>query len=135
MGFDAVFEKTVTDTLDLGCSEENEGSFMARLRLAKRKVAVLCGIADLGGIWKDKKVTASLSRFARAALSASFDFLLLTQERSGKLKLVDEKSPQTESGLVVLGMGKFGADELNYSSDIDLIIFHDGSSGIELLNG
>lgn len=29
------------------------------------------------------------------------------------------------SGLVVLGMGKLGARELNYSSDIDLILLYD----------
>ncbi|MGI9351952.1 MAG: hypothetical protein ACR2O3_10350, partial [Rhizobiaceae bacterium] len=132
-GFDPALEKVVAVTLELGTSEDNEAMFMAELRKAKQKVAVLCGIADLAGYWKDQQVTASLSRFARAALSASFDFLLLQLDKTGKLKLADSKSPQIESGLVVLGMGKFGADELNYSSDIDLIIFHDSSAGVELL--
>src|SRR5690606_3600360 len=43
----------------------------------------------------------------------------------GKIKLVDRTSPERECGWIVLGMGKFGARELNYSSDIDLIVFVD----------
>jgi [glutamine synthetase] adenylyltransferase / [glutamine synthetase]-adenylyl-L-tyrosine phosphorylase len=34
-------------------------------------------------------------------------------------------SPEDNSGVVVLAMGKMGAGELNYSSDIDLIVFFD----------
>ena len=33
--------------------------------------------------------------------------------------------PEENSGLIVLAMGKMGAGELNYSSDIDLIVLFD----------
>src|SRR6201999_3840461 len=45
--------------------------------------------------------------------------------RRGTLKLPDPSRPDEGSGLVVLGMGKLGAHELNFSSDIDLIVFVD----------
>ncbi|CAN0565275.1 unnamed protein product, partial [Laminaria digitata] len=37
----------------------------------------------------------------------------------------DPEDPEADSGLIILGMGKLGARELNYSSDIDLIILFD----------
>ena len=43
----------------------------------------------------------------------------------GRLKPADRSHPQAGSGYVVLAMGKMGAFELNYSSDIDLIVFYD----------
>ncbi|MEM9277556.1 MAG: bifunctional [glutamine synthetase] adenylyltransferase/[glutamine synthetase]-adenylyl-L-tyrosine phosphorylase [Pseudomonadota bacterium] len=132
-GFDTTFETVIGETLQLGCNDPDETRFMSGIRIAKRRVALLCGLADLAGVWKDKQVTKALSDFARASLSACFDFLLLQYQRNEKLKLANSKRPQQESGLVVLGMGKFGADELNYSSDIDLIVFHDCSASIELL--
>jgi glutamate-ammonia-ligase adenylyltransferase len=43
----------------------------------------------------------------------------------GRLQPPDLDRPEDGSGLVVLAMGKMGAGELNYSSDIDLIVFFD----------
>src|SRR5690606_2035485 len=56
---------------------------------------------------------------------AACAFLLADLHRQGKLKLPDPKEPARDSGLIVLGMGKLGAHELNFSSDIDLILFFD----------
>ncbi len=46
----------------------------------------------------------------------------------GELRLGDLNRPELGCGLVVLGMGKLGANELNYSSDIDLIALYDGEA-------
>jgi glutamate-ammonia-ligase adenylyltransferase len=48
----------------------------------------------------------------------------------GELHLPHPEDPERASGFVVLGMGKLGARELNYSSDIDLILLHDPESGV-----
>ena len=40
---------------------------------------------------------------------------------------LEKKSPGLTSSFLVLGMGKLGGRELNYSSDIDLIYFYHGS--------
>ena len=133
-GFDSVFDELLASTDKLGRTVDDEKQFMTQLRKAKRRFSLVCGVADLGGFWKDREVTAKISAFARASLSACFDFLLLKYQREEKLKLVDQDNPQHESGLIVLGMGKFGADELNYSSDIDLVIFHDPSTDLEILS-
>ncbi len=120
------------ECVSLGLRLEDVAELMSRLRKLKRKTALLCALADLGGWWSGKTVTAALSDFADAALSACLDFILLTQEKGGKLALVDSTAPQYQSGLIVLGMGKHGARELNYSSDIDLILLFDERAPITL---
>jgi glutamate-ammonia-ligase adenylyltransferase len=53
------------------------------------------------------------------------DHLLRRAAEAGDLLLPSLDRPSDQSGLVVLGMGKLGARELNYSSDIDLVILYD----------
>ena len=48
--------------------------------------------------------------------------LLRDAAARGELQLPSKKDPCKGSGFVALGMGKLGARELNYSSDIDLIM-------------
>ena len=48
--------------------------------------------------------------------------------RAGRLTPKDKTQPQIGSGYIVLAMGKMGAFELNYSSDIDLMVFYDAAS-------
>ena len=105
---------------------------MEKLRLAKRSVALALGLADLGGWISPAGITDLLSRFADAALQTTADFLLVALHNSGKVKLANPADPSWDSGLILLGMGKFGAFELNYSSDIDIILFFDLSRGMKL---
>ncbi|WP_439618384.1 bifunctional [glutamine synthetase] adenylyltransferase/[glutamine synthetase]-adenylyl-L-tyrosine phosphorylase [Shinella sp.] len=105
--------------------EVTEAVLMTRLRVAKREVAFLTALADLARIFDARRTTALLTDLATAATSAAIDHLLLSAHESGKLKLPDPAHPSDKSGLIVLGMGKLGASELNYSSDIDLVIFFD----------
>lgn len=97
----------------------------AALRRAKRMVALLTGIADIGGIWPLGTVTAVLSDLAEAALRLSVSHLLRTAHDAGKIRLQDPDQPELACGFTVLAMGKLGARELNYSSDIDLILLYD----------
>jgi [glutamine synthetase] adenylyltransferase / [glutamine synthetase]-adenylyl-L-tyrosine phosphorylase len=107
-----------------------EGEVMARLRRSKRKVAFLTALADLARIFSARDTTAWLTEIADASVAAAIDHLLLAGHESGKLTLKNRDNPAEGSGLIVLGMGKHGARELNYSSDIDLVIFYDPESGI-----
>ncbi len=100
-------------------------AIMAALRRARLRVALVTGIADIAGAWPVEKVTEALSAFADIALQASTAHLLHWAHAAGDLALPHPDDPERESGLVVLGMGKLGAGELNYSSDIDLIILYD----------
>ncbi|MFZ5779227.1 MAG: bifunctional [glutamine synthetase] adenylyltransferase/[glutamine synthetase]-adenylyl-L-tyrosine phosphorylase [Pseudomonadota bacterium] len=92
------------------------------LRRLKRRVALAVAVADIAGAWSLEKVTGTLSAFAAACLSALTDSILLQLARDGQLGIGDD--PQA-AAFTVLGMGKLGAGELNYSSDIDLILLYD----------
>jgi len=97
----------------------------ATLRQAKRQVALATALADIGGLWTLEQVTGALSDLAQAALGAAVAHLLRAAESQGVLRLPHARTPARESGFTVLGMGKLGARELNYSSDIDLVLIYD----------
>ncbi len=107
-----------------------DAEIMSRLRRAKREIAFAIALADLSGLFDGREATRWLSDFADAAVSAVIDHLLLSAQESGKFLLKDPAAPSADSGVVVLGMGKLGASELNYSSDIDLVIFYEPRSAI-----
>ncbi len=96
---------------------------MRELRIAKNKLALLVALADLGNSWPLEQVTQTLSDFADYTLSHALDFLLRQAAARGEITLPDKTRPSHGSGIIILGMGKLGGFELNYSSDIDLIIF------------
>ena len=96
---------------------------MSILRQAKNETAFLIALADLGDVWTVDEVTRRLSEAADLFLSLALHFLLTRAARAGQFLPPDPAAPEKHSGLIVLGMGKYGANELNYSSDIDLIIF------------
>ncbi|WHA42516.1 bifunctional [glutamine synthetase] adenylyltransferase/[glutamine synthetase]-adenylyl-L-tyrosine phosphorylase [Agrobacterium larrymoorei] len=107
-----------------------EAEVMTSLRVAKRRLSFIAALADLGRVFTARDTTRWLSDMADAALAAAIDHLLLANHNSGKLKLKNVDAPSEGSGLVVLGMGKLGARELNYSSDIDAVVFFEPSAGI-----
>ncbi|KEQ03184.1 bifunctional [glutamine synthetase] adenylyltransferase/[glutamine synthetase]-adenylyl-L-tyrosine phosphorylase [Pseudorhizobium pelagicum] len=108
----------------------SETEVMASLRKAKRSLSFVVALADLGRIFSARDTTLYLSRFADAAVAAAIDHLLLGGHESGKVVLKDVERPSERSGLIVIGMGKLGGHELNYSSDIDIVVFFDPESGI-----
>jgi len=95
------------------------------LRKSRRRVALIIALADLAGEWDVNRVTDRLSAFADTALNCTIDFLLREAAAKGQFTPADPDRPGVDSGLIVLAMGKYGARELNYSSDIDLIVFYD----------
>ncbi len=127
-GPDPLFAEIASEiekTEDLG---EDTAAVMRRLRVAKRRVALIAALAELEGAWSLEQQTAALSRFAEAALGAALRHLLREAARKGLVALTAADQPEQDSGLIVLGIGKLGGYELNYSSDIDLIILYDPAS-------
>src|SRR5579875_3016441 len=104
---------------------EPRAARMQRLRVARRRVALLTAVTELAGCWSLEDQTAALSRFAGAAVGAAIRHLLRAAAAARLVTLADPEDPEQNSGLIVLAMGKLGAGELNYSSDIDLILFFD----------
>ncbi len=85
-----------------------------RLREARGRVALAVALADIAQAWPLERVTAALSDFADLALEEAL------------AAAIAERTPgDHQRGLAILALGKLGSRELNYSSDIDLIILHD----------
>ena len=97
---------------------------MRALRIFKTEVALLTALADLAGVWPVLAVTAALTECADAALNGAVGFLFREAAARGQW-LAHGDGGVRPSGYIVIAMGKHGAGELNYSSDVDLIIFYD----------
>ncbi|HLS19218.1 MAG TPA: bifunctional [glutamine synthetase] adenylyltransferase/[glutamine synthetase]-adenylyl-L-tyrosine phosphorylase, partial [Paracoccaceae bacterium] len=89
------------------------------------RAALLIALADLGGIWALEEVTGALTSLADASISAAARWLLTLELRAGRLPGIDESALESGAGYILLAMGKLGARELNFSSDIDLIALFD----------
>jgi len=94
------------------------------LRRGKRRVALLTALADLGGVWPLEQVTRALTEFAELAVDRALRTMVAAEIKRGKLPAPDTEGDET-GGMVAIAMGKMGAYELNYSSDIDLIMVFD----------
>ncbi|AQS42029.1 MAG: Glutamate-ammonia-ligase adenylyltransferase [Candidatus Tokpelaia hoelldobleri] len=105
--------------------EMTETRLMQQLRLLKREAHGLIALGDLSTVFDGKTTTAYLSRLAEARLGSALRFLLRDLDRAGKVTLPYQDEPERGSGLIILAMGKLGANELNYSSDVDLVVFID----------
>jgi glutamate-ammonia-ligase adenylyltransferase len=95
------------------------------LRRMKAEAALLIALADIGDVWPVPRVTQALTDVAEAALGAAVRYLLDEAASRGKFLPGDRDNPEQGSGYIVLAMGKMGGHELNFSSDIDLMIFFD----------
>jgi len=102
----------------------------AAMRQAKRQVALVCALADISGQWTLEQVTGALSALAEATLGLALAHLLRAAHDAGDLVLSDPENPAAGGGFTVLGMGKLGARELNYSSDVDLVLMFDPAAPI-----
>jgi glutamate-ammonia-ligase adenylyltransferase len=109
-------------------SATDDADIMQALRRHKAEAALLIALADIGGVWPVERVTRALTDFADASLGSALRYLLRGAAEQGKLQLADPDHPEVGSGYIVLAMGKMGANELNYSSDIDLIVLYDENS-------
>jgi len=121
--------RAALDTIQAGMaaieSADDEAAAMALLRRAKRQAALIIALADISEQWSVGEVTRALSLFADAAVGGALRFLLRQSTERSAMPPRDAAILEAETGVIVLAMGKYGAYELNYSSDIDLIVFYD----------
>ncbi len=103
----------------------DQAEAMHLLRRLKAEAALMIALCDIGGVWPVMRVTQALTDLAVTSVQCALRFLLLQEVARGKLSPPAPERPEEGSGLVVLAMGKMGAGELNYSSDVDLIVFFD----------
>ncbi len=120
----AVVESAIAAALGIA-DLADEAQAMAVLRRAKADAALAIALADIAGSWDLEAVTGALSDFADAAVRGALRFLLRQAAVQQGLTEQDGARLEAATGMTVLAMGKYGARELNYSSDIDLVVFYD----------
>ncbi|MBW8734821.1 MAG: bifunctional [glutamine synthetase] adenylyltransferase/[glutamine synthetase]-adenylyl-L-tyrosine phosphorylase, partial [Asticcacaulis sp.] len=119
MATEAIEQQALTvDVADLNASKKI-------LRHLKSECHLLTALADLGDVWSLDHVTAALTRFADAVTSAALALVVREESDKGRLTAYDRTERGVLPGMFVLAMGKHGAGELNYSSDIDITFFCD----------
>jgi len=86
-----------------------------RLRRQRLRLALATALGDLSGEYSLEEVTRALSDFADSAIDAAL-----------RAAVAERMGPEIPfAGLTVLALGKLGSRELNYSSDVDLILLFD----------
>src|SRR6187549_1778617 len=98
----ALIEKTSRDVL----AAAGEADVMQLLRRMKSEAALLIALCDIGGLWPVMQVTAALTDLAVASVQAALRFLLRQEAGRGRMVPPSLDSPEHNSGLVVLAMGK-----------------------------
>ncbi len=89
-------------------------SVAEQLRRQRHALALAVALADISNAKPLEWVTATLSDFADKAMDEAV--------RAAMLERVPDEEPR---GLAVLALGKLGSGELNYSSDVDLVLLFD----------
>ena len=121
-GADRACAAVLQDISDPAALQLPPAQFNKMLRDARRRVAATAAMADMAGQWSLEKVAGALSDLAGAAVDAALRFHF----RALAARDLDAgEEPPALAGLFALGMGKLGAHELNYSSDIDLIVLYE----------
>lgn len=110
--------------------EETDFSGLMRvLREFKRSEILRIAARDLDGIAQLEEVTAELSSLAAASLQVAYEVCRRCLVLEYGLPLLQEEGGAREAEMTVIGMGKLGGNELNFSSDIDIIYFYESDKG------
>lgn len=120
---DARFEDLLARTRAL--AETDIETAKPGLRHLKAEAHLLIALADLGGVWDLDAVTGALTRFADAALQTALAVAAKAELEAGRLASVGTGEAGPVPGFFCIAMGKHGAFELNYSSDIDISVFYE----------
>jgi glutamate-ammonia-ligase adenylyltransferase len=95
------------------------------LRDLKADLHLLAALCDLGGVWGLDEVTGALTRFADEALKSALVLAARSEVERGGIAAVGAGDRGPVPGFFCIAMGKHGAFELNYSSDIDICVFYE----------
>jgi glutamate-ammonia-ligase adenylyltransferase len=126
-----VSQKTGLDHLselsDLIKQENTSADFAKGLRRHKQREYLRIGVRDLAAAASLQETMRELTTLAEASLEAAYRFSRSKLEEDFGLLLC----PRTERNnrFIILGMGKLGGEELNFSSDIDIIYLYEEDGG------
>lgn len=97
----------------------DEDTFRHLLRYIRRHQMVRIAVRDLSGIASLDETLAETSALADVLIRVTYDWLYARLSAKWGVPVGVESGAQQQ--MIILGMGKLGGHELNYSSDIDLI--------------
>lgn len=117
---EAAIAQVMNDVRALPVEQLNDG-----LRQGKRRLALITGLADVAGVFGLFEVTGALTDFADLSVDRALKAEIAREITRGKLPGLTQDDVAAGGGMVALAMGKMGAGELNYSSDVDLICLFD----------
>jgi glutamate-ammonia-ligase adenylyltransferase len=126
-GLDAAFDQALAEvSIAANAAGTDQTKAMMEVRKTKRRAALVIALADISLHWDLLKITDAISRTAETTLNYALAHCLSATAKLRKLDLPHPDDPLRDCGIYAIGMGKLGARELNYSSDIDLIFLYDG---------
>jgi glutamate-ammonia-ligase adenylyltransferase len=103
--------------------------FLERLRHLRHREYLRIGMADLTGHYAVDTTMTELSALAAGLFVAADHWACRAlSEQYGSLCAAPDKDPST-TAFVVLGMGKLGGSELNFSSDVDVVYLCEDDTG------
>lgn len=125
-----IFDAQCDAVIAAGCNAGDEAELGRTLRQLKGDAHLTLALAELSGALDVMQAAEALSRFADSCVRAALHGLVRLGVAEGKFAAC--ASPDDPiAGVFVLALGKLGAGELNFSSDVDLVAYYDP----ELLRG
>jgi glutamate-ammonia-ligase adenylyltransferase len=128
-GPEPVLNDILTDLTSPANGANRRQELQSLVRKVRRRGCFVIALADITGLWDVDRVLEELTRLAERIISVSLSGLLAELAERGEIELADAARPEQACGYTVIGMGKLGARELNYSSDVDLIVIYDPAHG------
>jgi glutamate-ammonia-ligase adenylyltransferase len=99
-----------------------EQEFFRALRRFRKQEMLRIGLRDLLGKADLAETVTELSNLAEVSLQAAYEWADADlRARHGRPQVAAEGGKPEPAGFAVIGMGKLGGGELNFSSDIDLM--------------
>lgn len=119
-----VLERILSEAEEASAGTDWRG-LLSTLRHAKARAALYIALADLGGALEFSRIVEALTGLADGLTGTALRWLVADEIARGRMPGMSQRDIPDGAGIFVLGMGKLGARELNYSSDIDLICLFD----------
>lgn len=112
------------------CDDSDFETLQEQLRQYKAFQILRIGSRDLCGLTSLEEVMEELSSLAAASLQRAYEICgRLLCEDYGRPVEIDGDGCRRTAEMTILGMGKLGGNELNFSSDIDLIYCYSSNDG------
>ena len=126
----SVHLSSLRTTLTVLALDLSKDDFRAGLRAYRNRKYLRIGPCDLLARASLEETTRDLSALAEAAVQIAYEYVEAQLTVDYGEAVVEEEAEPHPIEFVVLGMGKLGGEERNFSSDIDLIYLFECDTGM-----